>query len=73
MSTCRSGASWRPTKKAGRYDDTVWVITSDHAMTPFAQTIEQPVIDKLLVEARNFSNVGAHVYLMEQAADTAGG
>jgi predicted AlkP superfamily pyrophosphatase or phosphodiesterase len=53
-------------KQAGRYDDTVWVITSDHAMTPFAQTIEQSVIDKLLVEARNFANVGAHVYLMEQ-------
>ncbi len=53
-------------KKAGRYDDTLWVITSDHAMTPFAQTIEQTVIDKLLVEARNFANVGAHVYLMEQ-------
>jgi len=53
-------------QKAGRYDDTLWVITSDHAMTPFAQTIEQPVIDKLLVEARNFANVGAHVYLMEQ-------
>jgi predicted AlkP superfamily pyrophosphatase or phosphodiesterase len=53
-------------RKAGRYDDTVWVITSDHGMTPFAQTIEQPVIDKLLVEARNFANVGAHVYLMEQ-------
>jgi len=53
-------------KQAGRYDDTVWVITSDHAMTPFAQTIEQPVIDKLLVESGNFANVGAHVYLMEQ-------
>jgi hypothetical protein len=54
-------------KKAGRYDDTVWVITSDHAMTPFGIKIEQPVIDKLLVEARNFSNVGTHVYLMDQS------
>jgi hypothetical protein len=53
-------------RKAGRYDDTLWVITSDHAMTPFAQTIEQQVIDKLLVESRNFANVGTHVYLMEQ-------
>jgi hypothetical protein len=53
-------------KQAGRYEDTLWVITSDHAMTPFAQTIEQPVIDKLLVEARNFANVGTHVYLIEQ-------
>jgi hypothetical protein len=54
-------------KKAGRYEDTLWVITSDHGMTPFVQTIEQPVIDKLLVEARNFSNVGTHVYLMDQS------
>jgi hypothetical protein len=53
-------------KQAGRYDDTLWVITSDHAMTPAAQVIEQPVIDKLLVEAGNFANVGAHVYLIEQ-------
>jgi len=54
-------------KKAGKYDDTVWVITSDHAMTPLSIKIEQPVIDKLLVEARNFSNVGTHVYLMDQS------
>jgi predicted AlkP superfamily pyrophosphatase or phosphodiesterase len=54
-------------KKAGKYDDTVWVITSDHAMTPFGINIEQTVIDKLLVEARNFANVGAHVYLMDQS------
>jgi predicted AlkP superfamily pyrophosphatase or phosphodiesterase len=53
-------------RQAGRYDDTLWVITSDHAMTPFAQTIEQPVFDKLMVEARNFSSVGTHVYLIEQ-------
>jgi len=54
-------------KKAGKYDDTVWVITSDHGMTPLATKIEQPVIDKLLVEARDFANVGAHVYLMDQS------
>jgi len=54
-------------KKAGRYDDTLWVITSDHGMTPFEQTIEQPVIDKLLVEARNFANAGTHIYLMDQS------
>jgi len=54
-------------KKAGKYDDTVWVITSDHAMTPFNIKIEQPVIDKLLVAERNFSNVGTHVYLMDQS------
>jgi len=54
-------------KKAGKYDDTLWVITSDHAMTPLATKIEQPVIDKLMVEARNFSNVGTHVYLMDQS------
>ena len=53
-------------KKAGKYDDTVWIITSDHAMTPFSIKIEQSVIDKLLVEARNFANVGTHVYLMDQ-------
>ena len=52
-------------QKAGRYDDTVWVITSDHGMTPCEQTIGQPVIDKLLVAERNFANVGAHVYLMK--------
>jgi hypothetical protein len=54
-------------KKAGKYDDTVWVITSDHAMTPFGIKIEQSVIDKLLVEARNFANVGTHVYLIDQS------
>ena len=54
-------------KKAGKYDDTVWVITSDHAMTPFGIKIEQSVIDKLLVEARNFANVGTHVYLVDQS------
>ena len=54
-------------QKAGKFDDTVWVITSDHAMTPLATKIEQPVLDKLLVEARNFANVGAHVYLMDQS------
>jgi hypothetical protein len=36
-------------------------------MTPFGIKIEQSVIDKLMVEARNFANVGTHVYLMDQS------
>jgi len=54
-------------KQAGKYQDTVWVITSDHAMTPFGTKIEQAVLDKLIVESGNFSNVGTHVYLLDQA------
>ncbi len=53
-------------KNIGRYDDTLWVIISDHGMTPPMKVIDQAVIDKLLVEAHNFANVGTHVYLMDQ-------
>jgi len=60
-------------KKSGRYDKTVFVVTSDHGMTPCIGVIEQSAIDQILVEARNFSNASPHIYLQfpEQARQVA--
>lgn len=50
-------------KQDGRYDQTVFVVISDHSMTPFIGVIEQSAIDRILIEARNFGNASPHTYL----------
>jgi hypothetical protein len=42
-------------KQSGKYDQTVFVIVSDHGMTPVTRTVSQAALDRLYVEAGNFS------------------
>ncbi len=60
-------------KKAGKYDETLFVIISDHGMTPFTLTSSQDALDRVLLKAGNFANSSTHIYLLfpETAADTA--
>ncbi|MGZ3538252.1 MAG: alkaline phosphatase family protein [Syntrophales bacterium] len=60
-------------KKAGKYDETLFVIISDHGMTPFTLTSSQAALDRVLIEAGNFANASPHIYLLfpEKAGETA--
>jgi hypothetical protein len=60
-------------KKSGKYNKTLFVIVSDHGMTPFTLTSSQDALDRVLLKAGNFANSSTHVYLLfpQTAAETA--
>ena len=53
-------------KQANIYDETVFVILSDHGMTPVVQTVSQSVLNRIYVESGNFGTYSPHVYLLNQ-------
>jgi arylsulfatase A-like enzyme len=60
-------------KKSGKYEETLFVIVSDHGMTPFTLTSSQDALDRVLIRAGNFANSSTHIYLLfpQTAAETA--
>jgi hypothetical protein len=54
-------------KKAGVYDRTVFVITSDHGMTPSLHYIQQAAIDRILRESGTSGNAQPEFYLANPA------
>jgi len=54
-------------KKAGVYDRTVWVITSDHGMNPSAHFISQSKINSIVAESGTKGNEQPEFYLWNQA------
>lgn len=60
-------------KKAGKYDETLFVIISDHGMTPFTVTTSQAALDRLFIEAGNLASASPHIYLLfpEKAGEMA--
>jgi len=61
-------------KKAGIYDRTIFVVTSDHGMTPMMHVVPQPPVRQLLREAGTKEQVLApefYIYDPSKAADAA--
>ncbi len=54
-------------KKSGKYEKTVFVILSDHGMTPLVKPIRQESLDRIYLEESNFSSFSSHIYLINPA------
>jgi len=53
-------------RQSGKFDDTLFVVLSDHGMTPVTATVSQTTLDRIYVESGNLASYTSHVYLLHQ-------
>jgi predicted AlkP superfamily pyrophosphatase or phosphodiesterase len=51
-------------KQSNKYDETVFVILSDHGMTPVIRSVSQATLDRIYVDSGNFGVYSSQVYLI---------